>query len=102
MARVLTRLTSFFLKYFHRYLIDKPGTLDAASGLCFLGRNTERVLSDRDLVKRYRGHSRCSPARPLSVLKIEHPASTEQAGPSRSPIRRRRRSSPPFSEWRTP
>jgi hypothetical protein len=48
-------LTSFFLKYFDAYLIDKPGTFDAASGYYFLGRKGDRLLSDRDLIKLYRG-----------------------------------------------
>jgi hypothetical protein len=55
LIRYFTRLTSFFLKYFDYYLIDKPGTLDAASGYYFLGRKAEQVLSDRDLIKLYKG-----------------------------------------------
>jgi len=53
--RAFARLTSFYLKYFDYYLIDKPGTLDAASGHYFIGRKTDRVLSDQDLIKLYRG-----------------------------------------------
>jgi SAM-dependent methyltransferase len=49
------RLTSFFLKYFDRFLIDKPGALDAASGVYFLGRKSDSVLGDRELVRMYRG-----------------------------------------------
>lgn len=48
-------LTSFYLKYFDYYLINKPGTLDAASGYYFLGRKAERELSDRELIKLYKG-----------------------------------------------
>jgi SAM-dependent methyltransferase/uncharacterized protein YbaR (Trm112 family) len=48
-------LTSFYLKYFDTYLIDKPGTFDAASGFYFIGQKGSRVLSDRDLIKLYRG-----------------------------------------------
>ncbi len=48
-------VTSFFLKYFDEYLIDKPGTFDAASGYYFLGRRGDRILPDRELLKHYRG-----------------------------------------------
>jgi uncharacterized protein YbaR (Trm112 family) len=49
------RFTSFFLKYFDRHLIDKPGALDAASGFYFMGRKGERTLTDRELIRGYRG-----------------------------------------------
>jgi SAM-dependent methyltransferase len=55
LARSFACFTSFHLKYFDRYLIDKPGTLDCASGYYFLGRKSDRVLSDRELVGLYRG-----------------------------------------------
>lgn len=50
-----TNLTSFFWKYFDYFLIDKPGTLDAASGFYFLGRKSELPISDNDLLKGYKG-----------------------------------------------
>jgi len=46
---------SFFLKYLDRLVIDTPGSLDAASGYFFLGVRSETVLSDRELLKSYRG-----------------------------------------------
>lgn len=49
------RLTSFWLKYFDYYLIDKPGTFDAASGYYFIGKKSDRVLDDRELLKLYKG-----------------------------------------------
>jgi Methylase involved in ubiquinone/menaquinone biosynthesis len=52
---VFTRLTSFWLKYLDYYLIDKPGTFDAASGYYFIGIKSNKVLSDRDLIKLYKG-----------------------------------------------
>lgn len=52
---VFASLTSFYLKYFDYYLINKPGTFDAASGYYFVGRKAEQVLPDRDLIKLYRG-----------------------------------------------
>lgn len=53
--RLFAGLTSFFLKYFDPYLINAPGALDAASGYYFMGRKGDTVLSDRELIKLYRG-----------------------------------------------
>jgi uncharacterized protein YbaR (Trm112 family)/SAM-dependent methyltransferase len=55
LARVFAGLTSFYLKYSDHCLIDKPGTLDAAAGYYYIGRKGQQVLSDRDLVKLYKG-----------------------------------------------
>lgn len=52
---ILARFTSFFLKYFDYLLINKAGTLDAASVYYFLGRKSESILSDRELIKLYKG-----------------------------------------------
>lgn len=49
------RLTSFWLKYIDYYLIDRPGTLDAASAYYFIGKKSNLVLSDRELLELYRG-----------------------------------------------
>jgi uncharacterized protein YbaR (Trm112 family) len=49
------RMTSFFFKYFDYYLIDKPGSFDAASGLFFMGTKSTKALSDRDLIKQFKG-----------------------------------------------
>ncbi len=48
-------LTSFFWKFFDKFLINKPGAFDAASGFYFLGRKSDNVLSDLELLKSYRG-----------------------------------------------
>lgn len=48
-------LTSFYLKYLDYYLIDKPQTLDAASGYYFIGEKNESILSDRELITMYKG-----------------------------------------------
>jgi uncharacterized protein YbaR (Trm112 family)/SAM-dependent methyltransferase len=53
--KVFGRFTSFFLKYFDYYLINKSGTLDAASGYFFMGRKSEKILSDKELIKLYEG-----------------------------------------------
>jgi SAM-dependent methyltransferase len=54
-ARWFARFTSFFWKYFDPYLARKRGAYDAASGFYLLGRRSERPLSDRELIKQYRG-----------------------------------------------
>jgi len=51
----IARLTLFWLKYLDPGLIAKPGTYDAASGFFFLGKKSETILSDRELVLMYRG-----------------------------------------------
>ena len=50
-----TRVTGFWLKYFDHLLIDRPGGIDAASGVYFLGRRSETPLSDGELIAQYRG-----------------------------------------------
>jgi SAM-dependent methyltransferase len=50
-----TRLTAFWLKYFDFLLIDRPGGIDAASGVYFLGRRSETPLPDEELIAQYRG-----------------------------------------------
>jgi hypothetical protein len=55
MLQLFARITGAPLKYFDRHLIDTPATLDAASGIYFIGRKSTEILSDRDLVRQYRG-----------------------------------------------
>ena len=50
-----SRLTGFWLKYMDQLMMGNPGALDGASGLFFMGRKSDRVLSDRDLVAGFRG-----------------------------------------------
>ena len=50
-----TIFTSFFWKYFDYYLISKEGSYDSASGYYFFGKKSNFTLSDRDLIKGYRG-----------------------------------------------
>jgi SAM-dependent methyltransferase len=54
-VRLFVRLTAFWLKYFDRLVDGKPGALDAASVIYFLGRRSESVRSDREIVQQYRG-----------------------------------------------
>jgi SAM-dependent methyltransferase len=53
--RALCQLSLFWIKYFDYHLVNKPGAFDAASGFYFLGKKSERILSDRDLIQLYRG-----------------------------------------------
>ena len=54
-VKAFARVTGFWLKYFDVLVAGRPGALDAASGLYFLGRKSEHTLSDRELIKLYRG-----------------------------------------------
>ncbi len=58
MVRLLTAIahtTSFFLKYFDYYLIDKPGSYDAASAYFFIGKKQHHTLSDKELIAQFKG-----------------------------------------------
>jgi hypothetical protein len=51
----LAKLTSFWWKYFDRIVIDRPGALDAACTIYFIGRKSEEVISDQSILQSYRG-----------------------------------------------
>jgi SAM-dependent methyltransferase len=53
---LFARFTSFFFKYFDYYLIDKPGSYDAAAGYYFMGKKCSNILSDRELIKQFKGY----------------------------------------------
>jgi hypothetical protein len=55
LIKAFAAFTSFFLKYFDYFLIDKPGAFDAASGYYFIGRRSDTALSDRELITLYQG-----------------------------------------------
>ena len=58
MSRLLSMFaytTSFFLKYFDYYLIDKPGSYDAAACYFFIGEKQNNCLSDEELIKQFKG-----------------------------------------------
>lgn len=48
-------LTSFFLLWVDRFIATNPAAYDAASGFYFLGRKSDSILSDRQLITQYRG-----------------------------------------------
>jgi SAM-dependent methyltransferase len=54
-VNLFARLTLFWIKYLDYYLIDKPGTLDAASCYYFMGKKSNLIASDQEIVKRYQG-----------------------------------------------
>ncbi|BBY59325.1 class I SAM-dependent methyltransferase [Mycolicibacterium sarraceniae] len=58
LAMVFAAFTSFFFKYMDKFTINNPASLDAASGIYFLGRKSAAVLSDRELLLQYRGAGR--------------------------------------------
>ncbi len=53
--RIGTELTTFWLKNVDHFLMHTRGTQDAASGFYFIGRRSDIILSDRDLIKEWRG-----------------------------------------------
>lgn len=53
--RVFSELSAFWLIYLDKLTIRTKGTQDAASGFYFLGRRSEKVLSDRELISQFRG-----------------------------------------------
>jgi SAM-dependent methyltransferase/uncharacterized protein YbaR (Trm112 family) len=48
-------LTSFWMKWFDGWLIDRPRAVDGAAGVYFLGRRSDTTLDDRELIAGYRG-----------------------------------------------
>ena len=52
---LFAHVTSFFWKYLDHLVIDTPGAYDAASGFYFLGTKSGTLLSDRDLLKQFKG-----------------------------------------------
>lgn len=75
---VVAECTSFFLKYVDYLTIDNPASLDAASGVFFLGRKSATALSDRELIKGYRGAGRA--ADPVA-LELKHTSPDSPARP---------------------
>lgn len=54
-AALVSRLVCWPLPLLDRFLVKRPGALDATSGVYFIGTRADRPLSDRDLVADYRG-----------------------------------------------
>ncbi len=46
---------SFYLKYFDRWLLRKPGAYDAASVFYFLGKKSDREYGEKEIIKSFRG-----------------------------------------------
>ncbi len=45
----------FFWKYFDYYLVNKKCALDSASGFYFLGKKSKKILTDKELIRGYKG-----------------------------------------------
>ena len=54
-AAGLVPLLTFWLPRLDRWLIDRPGALDAASSIGFLGRRRDDALADAEILAAYRG-----------------------------------------------
>jgi len=54
-AHVISSLTGWWPKLFDPWLIDRPGTIDAASGVFFLGRRAVTPVPDATIAAAYRG-----------------------------------------------
>jgi SAM-dependent methyltransferase len=54
--KAFARISGFFLKYLDLPLAGRPGALDAASSVYFLGRRSTAELSPRELLSLYRGN----------------------------------------------
>lgn len=54
-AKAFARITGSWMKYLDVFVIDRPGTLDAASVYNFMGIKSAIALADRDLIRGYRG-----------------------------------------------
>lgn len=55
LIHAVVRLTLFWVKYLDVLLLDKPGIYDSASGFFFLGTRQNWSLTDREVVRSYRG-----------------------------------------------
>ena len=55
LVKAFSRITAFWLTYFDYFLIDRPGSFDAASGYYFIGKKSLEILSDRELIRLYKG-----------------------------------------------
>ena len=54
---LIVKYILFILKYFDYYLINKSSAYDSASAFYFIGKKSDKKLSDRDLIKKYIGFS---------------------------------------------
>ncbi len=55
LVTIFAHFTSFFWKYFDFFLRKHDRSYDAASGFYFIGRKSNQILADRELVKLYKG-----------------------------------------------
>lgn len=50
-TKAVTRFTMGWIKHFDRFIISRPGAVDAANELAFIGKKSEKTLSDRELAR---------------------------------------------------
>ena len=55
LLRIFGILTSFWWKYLDPVLVRNDVSFDVAGGFAFIGRRSESILADRDLIRGYRG-----------------------------------------------
>lgn len=58
LIKVFAAYTSFFLSYFDRFLINKSASYDAASAFYFIGTKSRKKLTDKQILKIYKGAGR--------------------------------------------
>lgn len=47
--------SAFWLKYFDFFLLNKPGVFDSASGYYFIGKYSNTIISDKEILNQYKG-----------------------------------------------
>ena len=52
---LFAHLTAFWIKYFDYFLINKPGSMDAACGYYFFYKKLDTAITDTDLFHQYKG-----------------------------------------------
>lgn len=52
---LLVSLTAWWLKYADYFLVSKRGAYDCAAGYYFMGRRSDKVMPDREVIEGYRG-----------------------------------------------
>lgn len=55
--KTLTRLVFFWIKYLDLWISSRPGAIDAALGVYFVGERAETPISDRELLEAYAGNT---------------------------------------------
>jgi SAM-dependent methyltransferase len=54
-VRLFARCTSFYLKYFDVFLVEKVSSYEGASAFYFIGKKSDHAVSDKEILDSYRG-----------------------------------------------